>query len=374
MQKRIAYIDGLRAIAVLSVVIEHTASFRRDPHLFPGYILRTGMHGVDLFFVISGFCLSYPVLSKLHSTGSGALDLARFAAHRIVRILPPYYIAIVLLAVAAFASGTFISGLDVVKQMLFFDRAEQGLLLNSSFWTLSIEFRWYALFPLMLLLWVRAPRAFGLLALLFACSTATLFSSVDILILPAFMLGIVAADAHLRGFRFVRLALPAFVVLAVAGTLLTPASWTNYAHPIWQLCAFALVLAAGSIGVLQRALSTRILAAIGTASYSIYLVHGPVISFFQEHGMAAPLAALCGVAAGCVFWAIAERPFTQGPLRERLHRDIAAFLPRWFAFLKIPVTLQLGTPAPSAQPHFFAAATSLTETPEALFFPIEERM
>lgn len=346
MHKRIAYIDGLRAVAVLSVVIEHTASYRLNAHVFPGFIFRTGMHGVDLFFVISGFCLSYPVLVGLRRSGGAVFDVARFAAHRLIRIVPPYYIAIVLLAGAALASGKLVSALIVVKEMLFLDRGDDFQTLNSSFWTLPVEFRWYALFPLMLLLWVRAPRAFWLVAAIATLSGATRAWSVDVLILPAFMLGIVAADAHIRGLRGAHLALPAFAVLAIAGALVTPFTWTNSAFPVWQLCAFALVIAAGAIGLLQRVLSAALMTAVGTASYSIYLVHGPVIELLQRRGVSDPLAAICGVMAGFAFWAIAERPFTHGKLRERLHREIAAFLPRWFAFFRIPATLQLGTPVP----------------------------
>jgi peptidoglycan/LPS O-acetylase OafA/YrhL len=46
--------------------------------------------------VISGFCLSHPFLARLHASGTASFDVARFAARRIVRIIPPYYAAIAL--------------------------------------------------------------------------------------------------------------------------------------------------------------------------------------------------------------------------------------------------------------------------------------
>ncbi|MGZ3506238.1 MAG: acyltransferase family protein [Vulcanimicrobiaceae bacterium] len=68
-RKRIAYIDGLRAVAVLSVVTYHAGKYA--PASFVSLasplsvVLRQCYHGVDLFFVISGFCLAYPTLARL---------------------------------------------------------------------------------------------------------------------------------------------------------------------------------------------------------------------------------------------------------------------------------------------------------------------
>src|SRR5581483_12332502 len=105
MQQRLSYVDGLRAIAVLAVVVEHVASYLFQANSVPGQITRSGMHGVDLFFVISGFCLSYPVIARLHEKGMATFDAVKYLAHRAVRILPPYYIAIVVLAASYVAAG-----------------------------------------------------------------------------------------------------------------------------------------------------------------------------------------------------------------------------------------------------------------------------
>ena len=94
------------------------------------------------------------------------------------------------------------------------------------------------------------------------------------------------------------------------------ATWFQPTVLGWQLAAFFFVIAAGNVAWLTRSLSSTLLVAIGTASYSIYLVHEPIVSYFAVHG--APLAgALLAVAAGGAFWAIAERPFT-APSSKRL--------------------------------------------------------
>src|SRR5579872_2838914 len=87
---RLAYIDVLRAVAVLMVVTLHAG------------ILPWGYLGVDLFFILSGFCLSYPTLAKLHRDGATSFDLRAFAARRLVRIVPPYYAAIAMMLVVVF--------------------------------------------------------------------------------------------------------------------------------------------------------------------------------------------------------------------------------------------------------------------------------
>ena len=120
---RIAYIDGLRAIAVLSVVASHAYPIIRHRAQSDMDVLGITF-GVNLFFVISGFCLAYPALRKLHDLGSADFDLARYAAHRFVRIVPPYYIAIALLYAASFFVPwvNHVSLYDVVRQALFLDR------------------------------------------------------------------------------------------------------------------------------------------------------------------------------------------------------------------------------------------------------------
>jgi peptidoglycan/LPS O-acetylase OafA/YrhL len=341
MARRIGYIDGLRAIAVLSVLIEHASIGTADPAKMPGFLLRCGMHGVDLFFVISGFCLSYPTLAALHQKGQATFDVGAFACRRIVRIVPPYYVAIAALAAAAVFVGARLNASDILAQLLFFDRGGQAHMLNSSFWTLPVEFRWYVLFPLLLYIWTRSRRAFALIAILAACSTATKAWSEDILILPAFMMGIVAADLQCARPRWAVFSLPLAACLAALGMFTTPANWDNYAYPTWQAAALFFVVAAGSVPVVTKILSMRVLSQIGVASYSIYLVHGPVIDFALRHGAYAPVAGAAGLTAGFLFWFVAERPFVEGPLRERISNELRAFIPRWITFAGLPLKAQL---------------------------------
>src|ERR1700741_1429019 len=100
-QHRIEYVDGLRAVAVLSVLAEHVTRHSTLAGATARHVLMEGAHGVDLFFVLSGFCLAYPTLAKMREQGRATFGIADFGAKRIVRIVPPFYLATVLLVLIA---------------------------------------------------------------------------------------------------------------------------------------------------------------------------------------------------------------------------------------------------------------------------------
>jgi peptidoglycan/LPS O-acetylase OafA/YrhL len=375
---RIAYIDGLRAVAVTSVVAFHAAKYNPaiagDPSSLLGLALRHGSHGVDLFFVLSGFCLSYPTLLRMHGGGAPTFDVVRFAAHRIVRITGPYYCAIIALLVLAFtlhAPGIGLppsmpqagfSVLDVIAQGLFLDHNVRFL--NGSFWTLAVEFRWYFAFPVLLWLWTVSARAFALVAIVALVAFTSGLRVTDLLTLPAFMLGIVAAAVAVRRHAAARLALPAMLALVVLGVATSGsdfAPWVWTTTPVWQLAAFALVVAAGATPRLTLILSARPIVAIGGASYGIYLAHEPVIALIEQHGpqagaLLALAALLGGIAAGLTFSWIAERPFVNSPLRDRLVGALEAGFSRWLYAARVPRMVRLHrTRAQLPVPHAPAA-------------------
>jgi peptidoglycan/LPS O-acetylase OafA/YrhL len=339
--ERIAYIDGLRAVAVVSVVLSHIVA--------PLGPLGQSF-GVELFFVISGFCLAYPTLRKLALTGAASFDIARYAARRVVRIVPPYFAAIAVgLAFIHFGvspetppGGTLTAG-DVIRQALFLDRDTP--LVTLPFWSLPVEFRWYFFFPIVLWLWTRSPRAFGfaVVAAVLAAN-ATRAYSVDLFVLPAFMSGIAAAQLSIDKPRFAKFAVfavPVFLALAFAKT-------GTSASVLWQMAVFALVVAAGSFSLLRYVLSTRLITAVGVASYSIYLVHKPIMDFARLHGVRVPWQFALALAGGFAFWWIVERPLMKGALRDRMVAEFETFLPRWFATVGIARSLMLEARRPEA--------------------------
>jgi peptidoglycan/LPS O-acetylase OafA/YrhL len=362
--RRLAYIDGLRAVAVLLVVVFHARAHTPGVHL--EHVFLEGTHGVDLFFVLSGFCLAAPTLQRLQREGIARFDVIAFAAKRVLRIFPPYAAAVLIFALAGwYAIGHGVAlppGMrphfewtDVAGELLFFDRTNQHI--NQSFWSLAIEFRWYFLFPLMLALWAARPRA--LLAIIFmavVASELTRASSTDLGVLPAFLLGIVAAQIHINRHPIARIA-PLIGLAGVGAALLLE---RGYHFPVqtnvgWHVVAFALVVAAGHERWLQRILGQRWLTAVGLASYSIYLVHEPIVS--ATVGVLAPrigstpafFAAIgLGLLGGAFMWAVVERPITDRAVVSGFVAWTSGPLRRLFTFAGVPFELKLGhAPVPA---------------------------
>jgi peptidoglycan/LPS O-acetylase OafA/YrhL len=370
-------VDGLRAVAVLSVMVFH-ARVHAPGATLEGWAKECS-HGVDLFFVLSGFCLALPTLEKLASDGRCDFDTAGFALKRVLRIFPPYAIAVGL---AALAGGMLLhfgitppAGMpasfdasDVFGQLLFLDR--DRVLLNRSFWTLAVEFRWYVLFPLALLLAAKNMRAFvSAIVLVALASELTRATSTDLGVLPAFLLGIVAAWIRVRNHPVTRYAVP----LGLASVAFALANDLRPHFPIqtnvgWHLASFFFVIFAGAQAAVQRVLATPALVRIGIASYSIYLVHEPIVAAVVAalrpgYGdvVATVSAVACGIAAGFVLWAIVERPLTR---RETVVAFVArgrARMVELFTIAGIPPGFSLG----SAPIEFGALRSISRQSPPA---------
>jgi peptidoglycan/LPS O-acetylase OafA/YrhL len=371
---RVRYIDGLRAVAVLAVVLFHATKYvpnlTGDADSAPlralTHVLQLGYHGVDLFFVLSGYCLAYPTIARFRHGGEIKFNLPHYFARRFVRILPPYEIALALfvavLGVCALlgrpAPPDMLPHLNVnsvLHDAFLLDR--NTVHVNQSFWTLALEFRWYFIFPFALALWLRSPRAFlfAIGACVFADLT-TYAASDDLAYLPAFLLGIVAVDLELRQPAWVRYAPAVFVAALIAASVVpVPAGIT--VSFFWQLALFAFVVSAGRIGWLRAALSFPALFEIGVASYSIYLIHqplvavvaGPIAGVFTNPWVAVLATSAVGVFGGWLFWLIVERALTAPVMKARLEGALAPHLYRLFNALRIPHQMVFGRPAYAAQ-------------------------
>ncbi len=153
---RFPLVDGLRAIAALSIVAFHAggATFYTLSHPFGGYVARLNV-GVTLFFVISGFLLYRPYLAARFG-GPPAPRMRDYARRRVLRILPAYWVALVVLGVAADLS---FNGHVWVYAFLL-----QGYRLNwvlggiGPAWSLSIEVAFYVALPFFALALARLER------------------------------------------------------------------------------------------------------------------------------------------------------------------------------------------------------------------------
>ena len=339
---RYHYIDGLRAIAVLSVVVFHSLVGEGTFHnvALPA-IQNMGARGVDLFFVLSGFCLSLPYLKEARESGSLKIDFGVFLSRRLARITPPYYVALVIFTILAATPFGYpstwapsVAALDGAGPReffadLFFLTTRQPVA-NGAFWTLGIEMRWYLVCPLVIALYVRSRVAFAaLLVAAYALYYVPQQHILDFGTLPAFMLGVVAADLSLRPSRM-RAPFAIATILVLVATIYEQAvnDAVNHADPLWHVTFFALVVASRTPFVM-RALASRPLVFIGTASYSVYLIHLPIIDWFESIGATPLLAGAIGILLGIVFWALVERPLVATVPREALASGIRRFFRRY---------------------------------------------
>jgi len=181
-------IDGIRAIAVSSVVLYHAG--------VP--ICSGGFSGVDIFFVISGYLIGGHIFSELRA---GTFSFLRFYKRRAKRILPAFYAVLVftilaslfflspyenhlfaLSAVAATLSGSNIFFLRYLHDYFNAGTSYHPLLMT---WSLGVEEQFYAVIPLLMVLLARIRRSLLLPAIFAVCILSFLFAWHQVAIHPS---------------------------------------------------------------------------------------------------------------------------------------------------------------------------------------------
>jgi peptidoglycan/LPS O-acetylase OafA/YrhL len=308
--------------------------------------------GVNLFMVISGFVLAYPLIE---SSSFKPQRIGFFFQRRALRILPPYYVSIIVFALAPYlmaaiyrllhvdAAPTFQppTTTSVATHMLFVHNMVNGFVpnLNGSYWSLELEIQFYLLFPLLIVL----ARRYGTLRMILGVLFVTLVwrvavaralpltSSTSVRVgytwsalgrLFEFALGIGGAVLVVRHPGRIRpnlSLLGALICLGIALYRVIPAGG-QFAptSDIFIGMGFFLLVLASSRGWLHRVFTWRPLMWVGTISYSVYLVHDPLIreayrwwpglqgwnAFFWY----TVVGTLALVAVGYLFFIAVERP------------------------------------------------------------------
>lgn len=302
-------IDGLRAIAVLAVVLYHYG--------IGG--INGGFVGVDIFFVISGFLITGIIHKEITR---GDFSFSGFYERRIRRIFPALFaMLLVTLFVAAWlllpsdlvrlgnsAIATLLFGSNLLfwRKSSYFDiSSEYNPLLHT--WSLAVEEQFYIGLPILLILLQRYGKGW-LKAVLFVCTIVSFALCVWMQALrPSatfFLLPFRAWELLLGGLLAVGVVPPivsrplreTFSGLALVA-LLWSLTWIKAgpAFPGWQaaipVLATAVLLHAGTYGDSQvkRLLSLRPLVFVGLISYSLYLWHWPLLVFVRYRNGMAPL-------------------------------------------------------------------------------------
>ena len=294
-------IDGLRAFAVLVVVLFHL----KVPGFEGGYI------GVDIFFVISGFLITGLIQERM---ADERFKLSDFYANRIRRLLPAIIATVLLTSVASivmlqpqmlgsYAKSALASLLSFANLVFFFESgywdsaAEQKPLLH--LWSLGVEEQFYLFWPLILIGLTQLRHSLYLsgVLLIFALSLVACIdytpvsSAATFYLIPfrawQFLLGVIALEIWRHSklslfgnqvLRSIGLALCSFGIYSLAD----PSSFPGWQALIPSLGA-ACVLVACSNDEPSPLLSNAPASWLGRVSYSMYLVHWPPIALYRAY-------------------------------------------------------------------------------------------
>ncbi|TNE61467.1 MAG: acyltransferase [Alphaproteobacteria bacterium] len=346
-------IDGLRAVAVLSVLVFH---------FFPT-ALPLGYLGVDIFFVISGFLITSQISAEMKE---GRFTFRRFYWRRIRRILPA---ALTVMLVTSLAALFILTPPDLVRYAYSL-ASSIGFIANMYFWrtggyfgssdelkpllhmwSLGVEEQFYLVFPLFLFILVRMTRKVPVWVTLIALFAAgSLMANIFLIHIggetPAFFLlptrawqfgvGALAALAH----GAERPAVNRWLIYGAA--LLGAANFVFKVAPLPD--ALALTLVTGLLLArpmaddlwLTRALRAGPVRAVGLISFSLYLWHWPIVSFLRYmHVDGVPMGALvAGIVATFVLSYLSWR-FIENPCRDNANRRKVVLLVCSFVLLGI---------------------------------------
>ncbi|RZM75429.1 acyltransferase family protein [Leptolyngbya iicbica] len=351
MQYR-AEIDGLRAIAVVAVILFHAGV-----KTFQG-----GFVGVDIFFVISGYLIALTILTDLQRQ---RFSLLGFYERRARRILPALFLVILVCVSLAWfwlqpadmqsfshsliATPYFVSNILYWSEAGYWDTAsELKPLLHT--WTLAIEGQFYLTFPLLLLLMWRWCRRWllpltilvGILSFMIAQWGAYTFPTANFYLLPSRLwelaLGAAIGIALLNhkpssyplfsyqktNAALVRELSGILGFILIIASLLTLNGNLPFpsAFALFPTVGTGLILAFSSSQTLAgRFLSHPLLVNIGLLSYGAYLWHHPLFVFARHRSLTQPAPIIIWILAIASFgfayltWQYVEKPF-------RNHREV----------------------------------------------------
>ncbi|HET6967163.1 MAG TPA: acyltransferase family protein [Ornithinibacter sp.] len=358
-------IEGLRAIAILTVLAHHA-----------GLPLHGGFVGVDVFFVISGFLITGLLVNELWSTGT--ISWLRFVGRRIRRLLPAAVLVLVATSLVSFAVVPGLHrrdiGVDIAAAAAYvvnwvFARREVDYLASDirpspvqHYWSLAVEEQFYVVWPLLLIvvaLLVRRPSrrvvmtALGLLVAssfvwsvwfshtapqpaFFTTTTRVWELGIGALLAVA-LAGRSRPSTPARGsaaLGWVALVVLGAVAVALPAGIEWPGAWA-----LLPTVPTALLIWVGWQGARNgpvRLLGTPAMVWVGGLSYSIYLWHWPFIVLGEwtadAVGAALPswgkaALALASIGPAWLSWRFVETPLHHGPwLRDRPRALLASGL------------------------------------------------
>ena len=335
-EKRDARLDELRGLAICAVFVSHAALvFRNDLALAPVLSLPALGVGVDLFFVISGYLVVARAARSIAKVGGFWRGAAAFWASRVIRIGVPAWVTIAGLYLAArLGALEGVRGEDLVAGAGFFANfywapcfdGRDGCgdpLLSSHFWSLASEMQFYALAPFIAALGRRSAWLITLAALAAGAAMSRPWGGFWWAFRPDALLVGVVVGMETRGradwlnrVPEIGIGLASYWLLVAAVLARVLSIGGMGVGPVVVAAIFGAVVARGrGAGDARKAVGTVLLRWLGERSFSIYLVHLPLLSGLRmalldlaPAGVVAALAALGAVLAALCLEGLVTRP------------------------------------------------------------------
>jgi peptidoglycan/LPS O-acetylase OafA/YrhL len=362
----------MRALACLVVFVNHAygQTWYADHDEFPRgllsiftYSLVAGHLAVTVFIVISGFCLALPVLANGDKLRGGSKT---FFKRRVLRILPAYYGSVALCLALIYTvigepTGTLwdvpitvkwpgVTGTAIVSHLLLLQDLFATSKINYVLWSIAVEWHIYFLFPVIVWCWARyGPKWVVPVAMVLGYALRIGFASTRVAraspqYVGMFTLGMLAAyvtQSSREEYVRLRERLPWGWIAAIA--FLVTCGLTRYwgwslaverfpvlDFPVGVMAACLLVVASRETSPWAHVFSWKPIVFMGTFSYSVYLVHAPLLQLLWQY-VVRPIGlgddacfyflmtvGFAAVLAGAyVFFRAFELPFMRSPVARR---------------------------------------------------------
>lgn len=335
------YLDGLRGIAILFVILGHLGYFGMQAFPWISFF-GSAKYGVFLFFTLSSFLLTLPFLRLQKKEFWDIKIWLNFGARRLFRIFP-LFIIVLMISYGFAESGMFIplSGSEFWRHLLL----QQG---KSIFWTIPVEFKYYLVLPLVALSLALLKRRVFFATMLFVVLLGIInyllwnpvSSPTNTIILgpylPIFLLGSFSAFVlekiskqkwtESASFKiaceigsFILILSIVILVPDIFGKIVDRRISTDYLDKSFLLfgivwSGFIMLCHLGS-GVLRKIISFKAIRFIGIISFSIYLWNPPVIFFIKQTSLDPVVKAwsviLMTIIVSTISYLVIERPFMQ---------------------------------------------------------------
>ncbi|HEY3757741.1 MAG TPA: acyltransferase [Opitutaceae bacterium] len=336
---RVAELDGVRALAVGAVIVDHQLAFALPmPHAVSAFAYWLGLAGVRYFFVLSGFVITRRLLAEHAQTGT--VSFGKFWLRRALRILPAFWVYLAAVALLGAAGFIRTNATSLGWSLAFLANVKPVGWFHEHIWTLSVEEQFYVVAPLAAwvllgrrriwsavvlagfflgcLFWHRLEHLLGRLH----AETSLEFLSMFRFIASGVALGVFAPDlgAWFRSLSGIWIGLAALAT-AVMRDMPVDHYWLKMALQLAQPVAIALVIGwVAAEAARCRWLAHPALLWIGRRSYSLYLWQqlflAPAVHYlFLAGALFRWIAVPATVAASAASYAFVERPllrFTPG--------------------------------------------------------------